>query len=85
MELSKPIWLETLGIRLRGLLKTTVRVVGILLVLFAVYNMFAAPLFDLPVHAPYREWGVVLASNQKGYYIGDVLLIGLGSIIAWFT
>lgn len=79
------IRMETLGIRFRSLLKTLVRLAGIGLVLLGVYNMFLVGLLDVGVIAPYRQWGLIFTGNQSAYYLGDVLVMAVGAIIAWFV
>jgi len=79
------IRLETLGIRFRSLIKTFVRLCGIGLVLLGVYNMFLTGLFDMSVIAPYRQWGLVFTGNESAYYLGDVLVMAFGAVLAWFV
>jgi len=79
------IRMETLGIRFRSLFKTLVRIAGIGLVLLGVYNMFLVGLLDMSVIAPYRQWGLIFTGKQSAYYLGDVLVMAVGAIIAWFV
>jgi len=83
--MTLPIWAETKMIKLRSFLRFLIALAGVGLVLLGVYNMFVTQLIDAPVIAPYRQWGVIAVDRTSGYYLGDVLIIAVGAVIAWFS
>lgn len=79
------IGLQVRLLRTKTKLKSLVRLLGVGLLFLGIFNMFVAPLVSVEPFAPYRIFGVVFASETSGYYIGDVLLIAAGAILAWFV
>lgn len=66
--------------------RNIMRLIGIALVIWGSYNLLFAPLMGREVYAPYRAFGMIIqADTMKGFFIGDVLVICLGAVIAWFT
>lgn len=79
---------ETTYIRFRTLARTLLSVVGIGLVLLGAYNMLLVPAGDMAAVAPYRVIGTVTfetGNGVSGYYLGDVVCMAVGAILAWFT
>jgi len=73
-------------IQARHTFKSIFRIAGILLVLLGAYNMLLAPVMEMGAIAPYRQGLPVLVSeNGGGYYLGDVAVIAIGAIVAWFV
>lgn len=85
MDVQPPIWAEVYWIRTRSWLQLLLQMGGVFLVLLGTYNMFVVPLSDLVAFAPYRMWGVVVMADQGSYYLGDVLVMCIGAVIAWFV
>jgi len=76
LQLSAELW----RIRLRKLLRATLGLAGLACVLVGAMNMLTGS----SMFAQYRVFGAVLTPTS-GYYIGDVLLIGGGAVLAWFS
>jgi hypothetical protein len=77
---------EVVWIRARHTIKSLVRIAGILLVLLGAYNMLLAPALLMEPIAPYRQGLPILVSEQGGgYFLGDVAIIAIGAVIAWFV
>jgi hypothetical protein len=79
--------LEIVGIRARAHAKNLVRLLGLLAVLLGFYHLFVpfvGP--SLPTWAPWRVFGLT-ANVASGaiYHIGDVVVIAVGAIVAWFV
>jgi len=79
------ITLGTYAIRFRAKVRMLVQVVGIMLLLWGVFNMLVAPVAGLEAVAPYRVFGPVMAGSDGAYYIGDALVMCAGAILAWFA
>lgn len=75
---------EVYWVRARGWVRTLVRAVGVGFVLLGAFNLLVAPVVDITPLAPYRAFGIVLAYPHGGYYLGDVVVIGCGAVLAWF-
>jgi hypothetical protein len=81
-----PLWARLAYIRGRTVAKTLLRLCGIGLVLLGAFNMFAAPALDVAAVAPYRAFGLVDAARDGTvFYLGDVLVMGVGAAVAWFV
>lgn len=75
---------ETTYIRFRTLLRMVVGMAGLGLVLLGGYNMLLAPASGMETFAPYRVIGAVLIDGSTGgYFLGDVMAIGVGAILTW--
>lgn len=85
MNISTPIWLETLYIRLRTSVSTLLRLVGVVLIAFGAYNMFVVGLENAAVDAAHRQIAVMRVSEYGVYYVGDVVVMAIGAALAWFA
>jgi hypothetical protein len=74
-------------LRIRGLVRTGIRFIGVLAVLLAAYNwLFWAPLGGEPFFTVYRSL-LPLSGATAGATIihpADLVLMVVGAIIAWF-
>ncbi len=78
---------EVAKIRIGGIIRNVVRLVGLLAVVAGLYHLFV-PFVDptLPTWAPWRVFGLTAnAGSGAIYHIGDVILMGVGAVIAWFV
>jgi len=78
------ITVEILGRRLWANLRLLAGIGGLLLVCAGAYNLLVAPAIGVSTVAPYRVLGVI-QFERGAYYMGDVALIALGSVIAWLS
>lgn len=77
--------IEIAWIRVRAHAHTGLRVVGIALVLLAVFNMYGVAFTDHTAFAPYRPF--VTDALELGFltaYVADLLVLGVGLILAWW-
>lgn len=75
--------LEVAKIKARTYFRTLVRLAGLALILLGAYNLLLSPFYGT-VSPGYRQLGFVMLQEGSGYWIGDMVLIGLGAVVAWF-
>jgi len=73
-----------LGLRAKTYLRFLTGIVGIALVSLGAFNMLVAPVVNLTPLAPYRGIGVVVF-ERGAYYLGDILVIAVGAVLAWLA
>lgn len=77
---------EVAWIRLRTRIRLMISLIGIGLVLVAVFNMYAPAYTDFAAVAPYREPVLSMTGLRDGAtYIADLLVLGIGLILGWFA
>jgi hypothetical protein len=78
--------LEIWGIRCRGWLRTGMRAFALAIVLLGGYNLLAAPLVGEAFLSEYRSlWSAMYLAENSAYYLADLLILVLGTIVAWFV
>lgn len=78
--------LEVFYLRLKGLVRGVVRLVGICLVLLGGYNLLIAPFFTgTPILLLYTTLGLTVPAVPFATFEYDVLLIGVGAATTWFV
>lgn len=84
---SLKITAEVFWIRTRGYLRLVAQLVGLVFVLVGVFNVFAVPIADVgPIATQYRVFGEILLNESGRFvYLDDILLIAVGSVVAWFS
>jgi hypothetical protein len=75
---------ETFYIRFRTFIKTGVRLAGVGVVLLGAFNLLSFVSTVTPIFTGYRTFGISLFGPAGSYY-ADVLLVLIGSAIAWFA
>jgi hypothetical protein len=74
--------LEVLGLRLRGIIKHAVRLLGVGLLLLAAYNALLVPVADVPPLAFYRiSETAVVTSGSMFVFVEDVAAALLGAAV----
>jgi hypothetical protein len=78
---------EVAWIRTRSKLRTLLRAVGIGLVLLAAFNLYGATVTTHTPFAPYRSVFVstLQLAEPFGVYVADLLVLGIGLVVAWFV
>lgn len=82
--------LERWWIKIVGNVRFAVQLVGIALVLITAYNMILYPYLHAEVWFGYRQMfasmaGVGAAPTPSLHYLADVLIMGAGAALAWFS
>lgn len=82
--------LEVRYLRAKGKAAFGVQVVGMLLVLLAVYNLFLAGTVGTEIWFGYREFleattVVGEGQNARFIHVADVVLFGLGAAVVWWA
>jgi uncharacterized membrane protein len=77
--------MEAYGIRGKGWIRSTVRLLGIAAVLLGAYNFLASPFLVTPeFFTTYREIaGIVLIAPSP--ILSDIGLMVIGAVVAWFV
>ena len=76
---------EVAWIRVRGWLRVGLRLLGLGLVFLALFNLAGPLLSTHSAFAPYRDPLVSVLSLEAGAaFVADVLLLGVGLIVAWW-
>lgn len=78
--------LEIWGIRFRGWFRTGIRAFALAVVLLGAYNLLAAPLVGEAFLTEYRSlWSAMYFAENSAFYLADLFIVILGSIVAWFV
>ena len=79
--------IETAAVRTRGWARFGLSVVGVALVLVGAWNLLLAPTVGFDALFPeYRRFLSTLVVSDGGVVrLADVVLIGIGAIVAWFS
>lgn len=77
--------IEIAWIRVRAHAHTGLRLVGVALVLLAVFNMYGVYLTEHTAFAPYRPFITdALGIDFLTAYVADLLVLGVGLVFAWW-
>ena len=81
------ISLETVAIRTRGWIRLSLSLAGIALVLVGAWNLLLAPTLGTnPFLSEYRRFLLVLVVSDGGIlHLADIVLVGVGAVVAWFS
>jgi len=76
---------EIAWVRIRGWLHVSLRVIGLGLVCLAIWNLLGPAVSEYGAIAPYREpISVGLGLTQGSRYVADLLVLGIGLVVAWW-
>jgi len=76
---------EVAWIRARGWLRVGVRLIGLALVFLALFNLVGPAFTSHTAVAPYRAPIVsTLSLNASSAFITDLLVLGVGLVMAWW-
>lgn len=69
-------------VRARSHLKTVVRLAALAVVLLGMFNLFATAIADISAIRPYPTIQPI-GAERGVFYLGDVIAIGAGAVLAW--
>jgi hypothetical protein len=80
------ITLEVWGIRTRGHIRSTVRLIGLALAVLGAYNLLAIYAGASPILTGYRSLTSAIVIADLGItHFADFVLIAVGGMLAWFV
>jgi len=82
------LWGRLSGLYLGTFTRTLLRALGVIAVLVAGYHLLIPLFVDVPTWTPWRQFGLIWviggSTTNQPMFVGDLLVIAIGAIVAWF-
>jgi len=76
---------EIYGTRAKAKLRLALQLAGLLAVALGAFNLLAVPVTNLAAIAPYRTGAIMIAGESGVFYLSDIVVMVIGSIVVWWS